>query len=207
MTMQRPALSSLTFGMLAILMLVGCGRTLPSRFYMLTPGVQEGSPKPKIPEGVTIGVGPVALPYYLDRPNIVTRVGPNQVAFSEFEKWAGSLKEDIPRVLAENLSRMLNTDRIELFPWSVNADVSVQLRVDIIAMDVAPDQDAVLQARWSMIDGESGRIVHLRKSEIRKTVSGDGYPQMVAALGETLDALCREMAPEIRKASAIRSEH
>ena len=201
MTMFR--LPILPFGaiLLALVLFDGCGRTGPSRFYMLTPEARSAS-RHEMPKDVAIGVGPVAVPFYLDRPNIVTRVGPNQVALSEFDKWAGSLKENIPHVLSENLSSLLNTDRIEIFPWSRDAGVRLQLVADIIRMDAAPEEaEAVLEARWTLIDGNSGKTMHRRKSVIRKPIRGEGYPEIVAAISETLDDLCREIAPEILKAA------
>lgn len=192
---------ALTWAVLAVCLLAACGRTVPSRFYMLTPGVQKDASTKEMPDDVTLGVGPVAIPFYLDRPNIVTRIGPNQVALSEFDKWAGSLKEDVPKVMAENLSRLLNTDRIEIFPWSAGAGIDFQVAVDILRLDAVPEQEAVLEARWSLLKGDPGRTVHIRKSVIRTPVAGDGYPAMVAALSETLGALCREIAPEVPRAA------
>ena len=58
----------------------GCASPQPSRFYFLSSTADAPSPgaasSPKV-EG-TILVGPVEFPGYLDRPQIVTRSGPNE---------------------------------------------------------------------------------------------------------------------------------
>ena len=53
----------------------GCATSPPSRFYLLTPIAQEGSASgaSTTDQRIAIGVGPVDLPDYLNRPQIVTR--------------------------------------------------------------------------------------------------------------------------------------
>ena len=84
----------------AMLLLNGCASTGPTRFYLLSPigGDHAGG----CPDGRTLslGVGPIEVPRYLDRPQIMTRTGPNEMALAEFDLWAEPLKEGIPRILA-----------------------------------------------------------------------------------------------------------
>ena len=65
-----------------------------------------------ISKGLTIGVGPIRFPDYLDRPGIVTRSSGNTIEIAEFDLWAGSLKDDFMRILAENLSILLGTEKM-----------------------------------------------------------------------------------------------
>jgi len=62
-------------------------------------------------------VGPVELPEYLDRPQIMTCESRNELQFAEFDRWAGSLEKAFSRVLAVNLSILLSTDRVAVYPW------------------------------------------------------------------------------------------
>ena len=59
------------------LMVGGCA-SQPSRFYLLSalPDTEVVSPGTLGPQGPTIGVGPVTLQRYVDRPQIVTRTSP-----------------------------------------------------------------------------------------------------------------------------------
>ena len=61
-------------------------------------------------QGPVIGVGPITVPKYLDRPQIVTRSGRNQLALGEFDRWAEPLQDNVLRVLAENLAFLIPTD-------------------------------------------------------------------------------------------------
>ena len=66
---------------------------------------------------MAIGVGPVIMPGYLDRVQIVTRTGTDQVEISVFNRWAEPLEDGIARILAEEIGARVPTDRIVMFPW------------------------------------------------------------------------------------------
>ena len=96
----------------------GCvGRSSAARFYVLTPvaatGVAAASTQGS---GLIVSVGPVTLPSYLNRPQIVTRLAGGEVDLAEFDRWAEILIEAVPRVLAEDLGRLLGSDRVEAYP-------------------------------------------------------------------------------------------
>ncbi|GAB6190600.1 PqiC family protein [Desulfocastanea catecholica] len=59
---------------------------------------------------------PVEIPDYLNRPEIMTRKGRNTVELAEFNRWAGSFKESITAVLAENLGLLLGSDLVYVPP-------------------------------------------------------------------------------------------
>ena len=96
---------------LAVLLLAGCGADSKS-FYVLT----ADGPAPS-GGGTGIGVGPVTLAEYIDRPNLVIAESPNQLAVAENHRWAGDLSASITRVTAANLGRRLNTGNVQTYPW------------------------------------------------------------------------------------------
>lgn len=113
---------------LLALSIVGCASTEPSRFYILDTidRVSDGE------SDLSIGVGPVGIPEHLDRPQIVIRVSPNKLELSDFDKWAGSLRDNISQVLSENLSRLLSTDRVSTYPWQTNQAIDYKVTVEIL---------------------------------------------------------------------------
>ena len=86
---------------LAMLLLAACGTSEPSRLYTLSalPDRSEGAAVARAATPA-VGVGPVTLPQYLDRPQIVERTGPNRLEIAEFDRWAGDLKKNLEQVLA-----------------------------------------------------------------------------------------------------------
>ena len=101
-----------------LIVLSGCASTAPSRFYVLNSLPSVETQVAADDQDVTIGIGPIQLPQYLDCPQIVTRIGPNELQLAEFDLWAEPLKDNVSRVLVANLSLLLGTESIAVFPWS-----------------------------------------------------------------------------------------
>ncbi|HEX5606452.1 MAG TPA: PqiC family protein, partial [Candidatus Binatia bacterium] len=66
---------------------------------------------------LSLGIGPIKIPRYLDREQLVTRISQNRFAIAENDRWAEPLEENFSRVLSENLSILLQIDRVAAFPW------------------------------------------------------------------------------------------
>ena len=115
--------------MIIALMLAGCATSSPSRFYLLTPvdAVDQG---PAL-EHLVLGVGPVRLAAYLERPQIVGRASANRLNVEEFERWGGTLEANVTRVVAENLSRSLGTESVVTYPWERALAPDYQVAIDV----------------------------------------------------------------------------
>ena len=89
--MQPRRLSTvLTLACLALL--ASCGSTKPSRFYVLS-RVAGSADLTGLEGGPEVRIGPIELPKYLSRPEIVTRNGKNRIVAAEYDRWAADLKE------------------------------------------------------------------------------------------------------------------
>src|SRR5262245_33951851 len=71
-----------------LLGLSGCRSSPPPRFYVLPSLTSADTALPAAPRDLTIGVGPVSLPPYLDRPQIVTRASRAKLELGEYDQWA-----------------------------------------------------------------------------------------------------------------------
>ena len=122
-----------TLSIIGLLVLAGCAGSTPSRFYVLTPIATTKAAH--YPDGMAIGVGPVVIPQYLDRPQVVTRSSDNRLEVGELDQWGGRLGDNVTRVLAENLSGLLATDRVSIYPWTDPSAVGLQVTADIVAFE------------------------------------------------------------------------
>ena len=120
----------------AILLLVsalamGCANSAPSRYYMLNalPDPDSGHERQGKAHPLIIGLVPVELPAYLDRRPIVTRVSENELHLAEFNEWAEPLKDNVSRVLIENLQALLSKDAFDVFPFDTSRRIHYQVRV------------------------------------------------------------------------------
>ena len=87
--------------LLGLALLSACSHSPPTRFYTLSDAAPEGTP----PFGVgLVRIVSVSIPGELDRPELVRRVGPNQLSIAGLDRWAAPLDQTIQRVLADDVS-------------------------------------------------------------------------------------------------------
>ena len=184
----------------ATLLAEGCGTTKPSRFYTLNT-LPENGPTPAAqlgPQLRGIGVGPVRIPHYLDRPQIVTRVGTNRFEISEFDRWGGTLKDDFTRALAENLVYVFPGESIARFPWRQTAVIAYQIPVELIRLDGELGQGIELIAQWQILADGGNRQLFSKRSRFSQPVRGSSYEDLVAAQSRAVADLAREIADALK---------
>jgi len=178
-------------------LLTGCGRSTPARFYVLSP-LPRGEQAVASDKPLVIGIGPVVLPPYLDRPQIVSRPDPNRLALAEFDRWAEPLASGFSRVLVENVSSLLGTERVVLLPWKHASNVKYRVAVNVIRFDGLPGKQASLTARWTVFGADGNELVPMRRSSILVKTQGSGFAGLTAAMSEAVASLGREIATVIR---------
>ena len=143
-------------------------------------------------------IGPVEIPEYLERPQIVTRTGENEFYLTEFNQWAESLKYSISQILTENLSILLSTDRVFIYPGSGAEKTDYQVGVEIIRFDGIPGGEVVLNARWSVFGGDEMKLLDKRRSRFTRPTNGKDYQALASAKSTILADFSREIAEAIK---------
>ena len=198
--MKQKHLSTLvkSAGLLSLLLFLlgGCARTASTRFYTLgpLPAGEPASIRIQTIADLAVGIGPVNLPDYLDRPQIVIRTSPHELHLAEFDKWAGSLKNAVPRVIAENLSTLLRSDQIYIFPWENALPIHYQVIVHINRFDARMGSHADLEAQWTVFVNDGRTPIATRRTHIRKPMKATGYAEVVHAESQALLDLSRDIA-------------
>jgi len=186
------------------LSLAGCSSFLPkpnpnaTRIFVLFPDIEAAERQNSDPSAqLSLGVGPVRLPAYLDRREIVIRVAPSRFDLSENDRWAEPLDENLTHVLTQNLSILLGSDRIISYPWPL--DLKPQYRVEIQVLRFESDSagDAQLSARWAVIDDTGKETPNLKASRLTRQAKEKSTDGSVAALSETVADLSREIAKTV----------
>lgn len=184
----------------SLILATGCSRSPTPRFYTLHSLTDPGTEKPGTTgdSGVAIGLGPIELPEYLNRPQIVTRVNPNEVEFAEFHRWAASLKDGFSSTLARNLSNLLATDRVAAYPWTSKTPVDVQVKIDVIRFDGLLGKSVVLETAWTLLGKDQTKPLLSRGSVVSEKVEQNGYEGLVQAQSRAIAGLSREIAEAIQ---------
>jgi uncharacterized lipoprotein YmbA len=173
-------------------LLAACAQPNKS-FYVLT----ASGPVPS-GGGVGIGVGPVSLAEYIDRPNLVTQEAPNQLAVAEDHRWAGDLSAGIARVVAANLGRDLKSGNVRTYPWLRDEEIRYQVTLDVRQLHSESDGYAVIEAGWRVYQLPERRLVASRTFTDREPLESDGYNASVAAQSRLIGRMSETIAASIR---------
>ena len=179
-------------------LLAGCADSQPTRFYTLSALTDApGGKPPKTLADLTVGVGPVTLPPYLDRPQLVTRAGDNRVVLADIDSWAEPLQGMFARVLAENLVLLLGTDDVVILPQRRDLALDRQVEVDVTRFDVDAAGNAVLDARWWVYGRNGEKLLRSGRSTISEPAQVGDYTAAAGALSRALGAMSEEIAQAI----------
>jgi uncharacterized lipoprotein YmbA len=199
--MMRSRLRTLARGMAVMaagLLLASCANTTPTRFYTLSSlPAAPGEAPAMASQDLTVAVGPVTLPEYLNRPQLVTRDGSNRVDLADFDSWIEPVQGLFARTLAQNLSVLLGTDDVLLLPQRRPVRPDYLVEVEVTRFDVETSGNAVLDARWWVLD-EGGEAVlrNGRSTIVQPTTTGD-HAAAAQALSGALIGMSREIAGAI----------
>jgi uncharacterized lipoprotein YmbA len=189
--------------LLAIIGLSGCGGSPPIHYYTLS---AEASPDPSFAgkNERLITIGPVTLPDVVERPQFVLRTTPNQVTLVEEHQWAEPLKSEVARVIAENLTRLLGTKQVSVYPQSAGDQAQYRVLVDVQQFESALGGRTSIQTFWTIRKNSQGDpSVKSGYSSMEEPVSGSSYEALAAAHSRGLVRLSRDIADAIRSMEKV----
>lgn len=141
-----------------------------------------------------VGVGPIELPAYLERSEIVTRVGDNQLRVSEFDHWGEQLGDSFERTLARNLEVLVPGTVGVVFPWKGPTRVQYRVTGVVTRFEVVDGRSAHLEATWTLTRASDGQMLGRGSWSDAEPLDARGTAAGVAALSRALAALSREIA-------------
>jgi hypothetical protein len=173
----------------------------PTKFYVMTSMQNTAAQQQAGEDGgqPRIGIGPIRLPEILDRTQIVTRSGRNEIIINEFAKWAEPLEANFSRVLADNLSVLTSSHHVALFPWKPTIAVAYRIVMDVARFDGTPGENVILRARWTIFGQDGETILHKSQSVINEPVEENSIPALVQSHSRALETLSREIADVIKE--------
>ncbi len=178
------------------MMLSGCMGSQPTRFYVLSAvqnPVEAGERACTEGASPALGVLPVDLPKYLDRPQIMTRKGENELRLSELHEWAEPLDDNIADVIAQNL-RSLTCSRVETFPWRESDGIGYRISATVVHLDGTPGGQAYLDVVWSITHEGTKQTVYTKESRYAERVPQATEESLVSAYSRLLASFSRDIA-------------
>lgn len=188
---------TLLAGLAPALLAGGCADTPTTNFYTLSPARAAASSTLLGETARVVAVGPVTLPDYLDRPQIVTRDSAYAVKLAPFDQWAGPLADMVPRVLVENIAQALPDDRVVRFPQVSGQTFVYRVPLDISRFDVDTAGTATLIARWQVYDRTGKAAPVIADATFVHPATDRTYEAYAAAMSAALADLASRIASDV----------
>ena len=154
---------------------------------------------------VAINIAPVELPDYLNRLQIVTRDGRNELKLAEFDRWAGSLAENIgggaggePGAASRQRTGHSPTRGCSL------PHLTTRWQCGCCSSTASPATRCSSRRSGRFLPEQSARRAVTRISSISEKLGDKQYATLAAAVSRTLEQLSGEIAREIQSLPAER---
>jgi len=193
-----PLISLLTA---TLIFLGGCGTSRPSKFYTLSsmPLPVEKSQLNDNQNRITIGIDLSGLPSYLNKPQMVVRVSPNELKLEEFNRWAETLKYSFPKVIVNNLISILPSDKFIVYLRKGILSSDYQVLLNIIQFDGTPGGKVTLIVQWGLYDTKKEELMLTQVSNINVDTENDSFDALVTAQSKAAEILSRQISLVIEK--------
>ena len=191
----------LFLSLLALSLLGGCfggNATTPIRYYLIDP-TEYTSTSVRAVRELSISIIDLHIPQYLERFHIAKRTNESQLEFSENNQWGESLRKNLLRTMARNLSYLLSTVDVAtpLSRSSSSPDYTLQIYIEEFEQDV--DNRIKLVARWQLTGNRQSELLGIFNADLqsRQTIEVDNYDQMVSVMREMFGELSERIADTI----------
>lgn len=175
------------FAMAAAVLLTACISSSPqSRFYTLFAKEPGAGPVRVAIGDEWVGIGPIDIPSYLDRPQVVTRGEGHRLVVHEFDRWADPLKDRVLDVLMENVVSLSDSKRVAPYPWPSAFRPDHRVTGEINAFEAGPTGEVVLKTRWTVQRMAAPGSMKVRMSEYREPADPDDFNSVAAAMSRAL---------------------
>jgi uncharacterized protein len=219
MTSTRQLLKTCAVGAIAMA-LAGCSSVAKTilapqpditKFYLLTPAAGGATAAPAAATSAggefAIGLGPIKLPPYLDRQEVVTRAAPNRLELSKDARWGESLQNGFTSVMARDLAAQAGTGQVIIFPWYNTVHVDLQVQIDVYRFETDGNGNAQLSAKWTILDSTGKNILYTVESDLTQPSKPGDITDAAAALSRTIGDLSGQIANMIHQLRSQQPAH
>jgi uncharacterized protein len=197
--MTRLLLWPVIFGLTLITAFPGCRSvTTPVSYYSLSS--ISGMPGEAVAESnraVSIGIGPLQLPGYLNRTQMMTRVGLHQLEISSLHRWVDYPDRLIQQILGDNLQVLLPHARVVNPPWPAGLKPDIIVSVQFLELIGTADRQVLLRAIWRVTDAAQLPAEQSHRITLAEPMSDTGFDELAAAHSRVLATLCRAVADNL----------
>ena len=185
-------------GLVFFLTINGCvsiPRSPTPRFYLLKAKTDTVLLKKyDFPADIVVGIGPVKIPEYLDRPQLVTISKEGTLVLAQFDRWGESFNVGVERLTREYLTKMIPGVTLTVYPWGSAMPVRYQVAVEVVELECELNKDLHFVAQWQIIDLNENKSIQIKRFEFRQPVNPQNYAGLVKTLGSAWASISNEIA-------------
>jgi uncharacterized lipoprotein YmbA len=153
---------------------------------------------------IAIGLGPVHLPEYIDRPELVIRTSPNGLDLSRTDRWAEPLTDNFRHVLASDLTNLLGTSNIVQFPWYPGTRLDFVVQMQVLRFEADTSRKAELVASWELRTGQNTQVLVTREAHLTQLATSLAGDAVAGALSKDIAELAEQISMAIVEAEEQR---
>lgn len=184
-------------GFLLVFSLVACAtKPVNTQRYTLPDNTQATSQVSADAEQVLV-IGSIGLTEFLDSDRIVQQLDDITLHQARENLWAENLAQQIRRGLRSRLSSKLPDILVVSDSRGLKQD-AWNLQLDIEQFQGHFSGKALTSGQWQLQDSQ-GNLIAINSFNIETTLTTDGYPALVRALGNNLDKLAEQLASQIQQ--------
>ena len=199
-------------GVVSAALLGACASAPPEHFYTLDTD-SPASVKAVTNARFSMTIQRVTVPGSVDRPQLVLQTGQNKVRLDEQHRWAESLRQAIPRVVASDLRRHFPNANIAVAADSSSEPIPTYfLTMDVLRFESNPGDGVRLEVHWQVRKpttasaAASPALSQFPKtdsiSDSREATGDAGYEALVAAHRKALARLAGDIANTLTTANS-----
>lgn len=181
------------------LLLSACASSSPVRYYSLHPIDHEFIPAPD--DALMLGLGPLRMPDYLNRSQIVRRGTNAEMRVDEFSRWSEPLATALLRTVSANVDNLLPGVVVVMFPYGpvVRDQVNYRLVGDVNRFEADDQGRVVLEVQWAIASTDGDVIVPVRRNRYQTPASSVNDPgAVVTAMSDALAEFSRDIASRLQ---------
>lgn len=182
-----------------MVLLAGCSSSADAvRYYLVEPLSVAGATKGG---DMAIEIVDLEIPQYLDRLQIASRRPDSQLVFASTNQWGESLRKNLTRVLARNLTNLLGTAAIGTPANRLSSLPAYRLTVYIERFERGADGYVHLLVRWQLIHRETSETITNSSNEYisKRRIDSPDFAGTVFAMSELLGEFSQTIAQRIEE--------
>ncbi|MBT3870609.1 MAG: membrane integrity-associated transporter subunit PqiC [Gammaproteobacteria bacterium] len=182
-----------------LVLLAGCSSSVDAvRYYLIEPVSVAGATNRG---DMSIEIVDLEVPQYLDRLQIPSRRPDSQLVFASAHQWGESLRKNLTRALARNLTNLLGTAAIGTPANRLSSLPAYRLTVYIERFERGADGYVHLLVRWQLIHRETSETITNSSNEYisERRIDSPDFAGTVFAMSELLGEFSQTIAQRIEE--------